>query len=119
MNGYDEARRATEAQLQQTLSNTWSNSPSSAIPTPSSGVSMQRPGDPSQMMLEGWGRQAVAPPPYPHSTTQAQNSQFAPLPAVNPSPGRGASTQSAYSGSNTQPVYREGVVVPPQYQQRY
>jgi len=123
MQGYDDTRRAADQQLQQTLQNTWAGTPSGAIPSPSSGVPTQGPPPQSQMMNDSWGRQPVAPSPYPHAAPQQQQQNFrafesAPLPSVNPSPGRlsaGQLDQYPPAGRMTQPVYRDGVVVPEQY----
>lgn len=119
LQGYDGSRRAADQQLQQTLQSTWANTPSNAIPSPASGISMPQPAAPSQMMHESWGRQPVAPEPYPHAAQQQTIRSFQPttLPAVNPSPGRMPANSNPYppAGRFAQPAYRDGVVVPEQY----
>ena len=120
LQGYDDTRRATDLQLQQTLQNTWTNTPSGAIPSPASGVPMPGPAPQSQMMNDGWGRQPVAPPPYQQAAPPQASRGFEPLglPSVNPSPARSPSAQTDNfppPGRTYQPLYREGVVVPEQY----
>ncbi|QDT55192.1 Tetratricopeptide repeat protein [Caulifigura coniformis] len=125
MQGYDDTRRIADHQLQQTLQSTWAGTPSGAIPSPAGGVPYQTPPPQSQMMNESWGRQPVAPAPYPHTSQQPQNngrsSDFAPLPSVNPSASRMPVTQPepfAPVGRPAQPAYRDGIVIPEQYGQQ-
>jgi len=125
MQRYDDTRRVADQQLQQTLQSTWAGTPSGAIPSPAGGVPTQQPAPQSQMMNESWGRQPVAPAPYPHASQQPQyngrSQDFAPLPAVNPSASKFPTQPAepfAPAGRPSQPVYRDGVVVPEQYGQR-
>jgi hypothetical protein len=120
LQGYDDSRRTADRQLQQTLQNTWANTPSGAIPSPSGGVPMPGPAPQSQLMTESWGRQPVAPAPYPHAAppTPQTNRGFEPLPAVNPSPVKlpgGQPDNFPPPGRVYQPQYRDGVIVPEQY----
>jgi len=114
MQGYDDSRRATDSQLQQTLQNTWAATPSGAIPSPSGGVPMAGPSPQSQMMNDGWARQPVAPAPYSQAAPPQSNRGYesAPLPVVNPSAGRmggGPIENFAPAGRVAQPQYRQGV----------
>jgi Tfp pilus assembly protein PilF len=120
LQGYDDSRRAADLQLQQTLQNTWTNTPSSAVPSPAGGVPMPGMAPQSQMMNDSWGRQPVAPPPYQQAAPPQVSRGYEPidLPSVNPSPSRSPSAQADNfppPGRTYQPLYREGVVVPEQY----
>ncbi|HVJ66564.1 MAG TPA: hypothetical protein VM510_01200, partial [Caulifigura sp.] len=121
LQGYDNARRASDQQLQQSLQNTWAQTPTNFIASPAGGISMPQPAAPAQMMQESWNRRPVAPEPYPQAAPpQAPGRSFEAqyLPSVNPSAGRTpAPAANPYppAGRPSQPVYRDGVVVPEQY----
>jgi hypothetical protein len=118
---YDETRQRVDQTLQYSM-NAWANSPAQAIPSPSSGVPFQQPPPPAQQM-EAWNRQPVSPEQYPgsaQSRSEAPSGEITTLPNITPRSGRPAAVDPARyvptTSRSVAPTYREGVVVPQQYQ---
>jgi hypothetical protein len=119
--GYDDTRQQVDQTVQHSMS-AWANSPAQAIATPSAGVPFQQPPAPAQQM-EAWNRRPVTPEQYPNSPQQRSGSlnvETITLPTVTPVSGyptpMDASRYAPATRRSVTPTYRDGVVVPEQYQ---
>jgi hypothetical protein len=117
MGSYDDARRQVDQNLNQSMGAAWDSSPAQAIPSPAAGIPFQQPASPAQQM-ESWNRQPVAPQPYPGQVRAPAFQEPPALPVINPTTGRGVDSPAMRATSNRSaavPLYRDGIVVPEQY----